>query len=310
MTDPATPDRVAAAAAVLRAGGLVVFPTETVYGLGANALDPVAVARIYAVKGRPAANPVIVHVADPDQVAGVAAGWPAVAQKLAAAFWPGPLTLVLPKGPAVPDLVTAGGPTVAVRCPAHPVARELIRLAGVPVAAPSANRSGELSPTTAAHAERSLGDSVDVILDGGPCPGGLESTVVDVTSTAVRLLRPGLVGVADLERVAGGLLDLSPSVGILASPGLLARHYAPRTPLEVAESAAELDFLADLYETAGLRVHRMRLPGTPAEVATRLYAELHAADAGGFDRLIVELPPNTDDWRAVRDRLNRAAAEE
>lgn len=315
MTEPATPDRVAAAAAILRAGGLVVFPTETVYGLGANALDPAAVARIYAVKGRPAANPVIVHVADPDQVAAVAGGWPAVAQRLAEAFWPGPLTLVLPKGPAVPNLVTAGGPTVAVRCPAYPIARELIRMAGVPVAAPSANRSGELSPTTADHAERSLGGLVDMILDGGPCPGGLESTVVDVTGPAVRLLRPGLIGVADLERVAGGLLDLSPpsappTGGGLASPGLLARHYAPRTPLEVAESAAELAFLADLYETAGLRVHRMRLPGTPAEVAARLYAELHAADAGGYDRLIVELPPNTDDWRAVRDRLTRAAAEE
>ena len=267
-------------------------------------------ARIYDAKGRPATNPVIVHVLTLADAESLTTLTPDAARKLAAAFWPGPLTLVLPKSPRVPEIVTAGGPTVAVRAPAHPVARALLKAAGVPIAAPSANRSGELSPTTAAHVERSLGGRIDLILDGGACPGGIESTVVDVSGPAVRLLRPGLVAVADLERVLGGLIDLAPVVaGALPSPGLLARHYAPRTPLEVAESPAQFEFLVGLYEAAGRRVARLRLPGTPAEVAARLYAELHALDAEGYDRIVVELPPNTDDWRAVRDRLARAAAE-
>src|SRR5437660_12869477 len=178
----AEPAAIAEAAAVLRRGGLVAFPTETVYGLGGNALDPAAVARIFAAKGRPATNPVIVHVADAAGVPLVAAAWPDPAARLAARFWPGPLTLVLPRRPEVPDVVTAAGPTVAVRVPAHPVARALLRAAGVPVAAPSANRSSELSPTTAEHVLRGLGGRIDLILDAGPCPGGIESTVLDLTS--------------------------------------------------------------------------------------------------------------------------------
>ncbi len=185
------PERIARAAEVLRRGGLVAFPTETVYGLGANALDPNAVAGIFHAKGRPANNPVIVHVAEARDVLRVVADWPEIAERLAQRFWPGPLTLVLPKRAGVPDVVTAGGPTVAVRVPAHPVALALLRAVGVPIAAPSANRSTQLSPTRAEHVQRGLDGLIDLILDGGPTTGGLESTVLDVTTTPPRLLRPG-----------------------------------------------------------------------------------------------------------------------
>ncbi len=308
-TDPANPDpdAIRRAAEVIRAGGLVAFPTETVYGLGANALDPAAVAKVFAAKGRPPTNPLIVHVADETQVRQVAADWPEAARKLAAAFWPGPLTVVVPRHPALPEAVTAGGPTVAVRRPAHPVARALIAAAGVPVAAPSANRSGQLSPTRAEHVAL---PEIDLILDGGPCPGGIESTVVDATGPVVRLLRPGPVTVAQLEAVVGPVeVGPAPAVGPLPSPGMLARHYAPRTRLELADSEEEADALARVYEIAGLKVARLRLSGSPAEAAARLYADLHALDAGGFDRIVAALPPDADEWRAVRDRLTRAAAE-
>jgi L-threonylcarbamoyladenylate synthase len=307
-TDPARPDpdAIARAAGVIRAGGLVAFPTETVYGLGANALDAAAVARIFAAKGRPATNPLIVHVADESQIERVAAAWPEAAHKLAAAFWPGPLTVVVPKAATLPDALTAGGPAVAVRCPAHPVAHALIAAAAVPVAAPSANRSGQLSPTRAEH----VAVAVDLLLDGGPCPGGIESTVVDATGPTVRLLRPGPITVAQLEAVVGRVeLGAASGAGPLPSPGMLARHYAPRTRLELADTDAEADALAGVYETAGLRVARLKLSGSPAEVSARLYAELHALDAAGYDRIITALPPDADDWRAVRDRLTRAAAE-
>lgn len=307
---PADADAIRRAAELLRAGRLVAFPTETVYGLGANALDPDAVARIFAAKGRPATNPLIVHVADATQVSAVVAEWPDRARRLAESFWPGPLTIVVPKAATVPEVVTGGGPTVAVRCPAHPVAALLLREVALPLAAPSANRSGELSPTTAVHVAVGLSGRIDLILDGGPCPGGLESTVVDATGPVVRLLRPGLVSVAQLEAVVGPLTTASiPPTGALPSPGLLTRHYAPRTKLECAESVAEADFLANVYETAGLKVVRWNPSGTPAAVAARLYAELHSLDATGADRILAALPPDTDEWRAIRDRLTRAAAE-
>jgi L-threonylcarbamoyladenylate synthase len=310
--NPHAPDAEAIrqAAELLRAGEAVAFPTETVYGLGANALDPVAVERVFAAKGRPATNPLIVHVADRGQAVALATAWTATADKLAAAFWPGPLTLVVTKHPSVPSAVTAGGPTVAVRVPAHPVALALLREAGIPVAAPSANRSGELSPTTAEHVRRGVGDRIDLILDGGPCPGGLESTVVDVSGPAVRLLRPGLVSVAQLEAVVGPVQVGVNVSGPLPSPGMLTKHYSPRTAIEVAATAEEADFLVNLYETAGLKVARYNPPAEPAAAAAALYADLHALDAGGFDRIIATLPPDEDRWRAVRDRLTRAAAEE
>ncbi len=308
--DPLTDEVLQLAADALRAGELIAFPTETVYGLGANALDPAAVAKIFAAKGRPATNPLIVHVADESQVGQVVAAWPDEARKLAAEFWPGPLTVVVPKALNVPDAVTAGGLTVAVRCPALASARAIIAAAGVPVAAPSANRSGELSPTTADHVLKSLAGKVHLVFDGGPCAGGLESTVVALTSFQPRLLRPGPITVAQLEAVLGPIDATPPKLTAdapMPGPGMLPKHYAPRTPLECAESEPEWLFLIDLYETAGLKVGRARFDGDPARVMATLYAELHALDDAGHDRLIALLPPPTDETRAIRDRLARAS---
>jgi len=311
--DAAYPDPgiIAEAASILSAGELVAFPTETVYGLGANALNAEAVARIYAAKGRPPGNPLIVHVSDRSEVHALVASWPELAEKLAIAFWPGPLTLVVAKAASIPEIVTAGGRTVAIRCPAHPVARALIAAAGVPVAAPSANRSGEISPTTAEHVRAGLEGRVNFILDAGPCACGIESTVVDVSGPSVRLLRPGPISVADLEAIVGQVQVVAqPSDTPLPSPGLLTRHYAPRTALELAESDVEAEFLIRTYETAGLRVARLILNESPNAAAAHLYADLHKLDESGLHRIIATLPPNTDAWRAVRDRLTRAAAEE
>ena len=310
---PIPTDEIRTAAESIRAGGLVVFPTETVYGLGANALDPAAVARIFAAKGRPAGNPLIVHVAHPDQIPPLVEDWPVLARELAEKFWPGPLTIVVRKSALVPDIVTGGGPTVALRCPNHPVALALLSAAGVPIAAPSANRSGELSPTTAEHVRKSLAEKYDILLDDGPCPIGLESTVVEITVAGVRLLRPGSIGIAELNAVVDtveiGSARVSPD-SPAPSPGLLSRHYAPRTALECAATPADADFLVNLYETAGLKVARYRCGHSPADTATALYADLHILDTGDFDRIIAILPPDTEAWRAVRDRLVRAGAEE
>jgi L-threonylcarbamoyladenylate synthase len=320
------PEIIAQAAAVLRGGGLVAFPTETVYGLGANALDAAAVRRIFAAKGRPANNPLIVHVADLSQVHLIAAAWPAPAAQLAERFWPGPLTLVLPRLEALPNVVTAGGPTVAVRMPAHPVARALIVAAHVPLAAPSANRSSGLSPTRADHVRRDLDGRVELILDSGPTTGGIESTVLDMTTRQPRLLRPGLITPEQIRAVVGPIESnvaaaASPHAS-LPSPGMLARHYAPRTPLELAsgDSAA----VVKLHNDAGRRVGWLALsappPVLPAHVAVRvmssdpdiyaskLYAALHEFDDAGLDLIVVDLPPDTTAWLAVRDRLQRAAA--
>jgi L-threonylcarbamoyladenylate synthase len=322
--DPASPqaDVIARAAAVLRRGGLVVFPTETVYGVGANALDADAVGRIFEAKGRPATNPVIVHITRVEQIRPVAE-WPETAARLAERFWPGPLTLVLPRREAVPDVVTAGGPTVAVRMPSHPVARSLIDAAGVPVAAPSANRSTELSPTLAEHVLRGLDGRIDLLLDGGPTPGGLESTVVDATSDPPRLLRPGLVSVADLEAVVGRILlpGKQPTDSPLPSPGMMPRHYAPLTPLELADDngARRLrELLAEGRRVAWLtwdlgtpeiaNVPVVRLPLDPSACAAMLYATLHALDERGLERIVVASPPDGPEWLAIRDRLRRAAS--
>jgi L-threonylcarbamoyladenylate synthase len=315
--DPASPDPdvIRAAADVIRRGGLVAFPTETVYGLGANALDPAAVARIFEAKGRPATNPVIVHVSDVSEVLNVAANWPETAARLAERFWPGPLTLVVPKSEVVPAIVTAGGPTVAARCPNHPVARALVRAAGVPVAAPSANRSTELSPTRAEHVLKGLNGRIDLLLDGGPCPGGIESTVVDVTGAVPRVLRPGLVSVPMLESVCGRVEIGATTEGVSRSPGQMAKHYSPRTPLRLIDGD---DFVDDLLEAqaGGLRVGAMtfswelfeRLPDDPQRAAAALYDTLHRLDQAGYDLILVEMPPDTPEWAAVRDRLTRAAA--
>jgi L-threonylcarbamoyladenylate synthase len=310
---------------VLRSGGLVAFPTETVYGLGADARDASAVARVFAAKGRPAANPVIVHVTSAEEAQPLTAAWPEAAARLAARFWPGPLTLVLPRSGCVPDVVTAGGPTVAVRVPAHPVALALLRAAGLPVAAPSANRSTGLSPTRAEHVLRGLGGHIDLILDGGPTAGGLESTVLDLTAPPPRLLRPGLVTPAEIEAEVGPILSpgLPPEgPAPLRSPGLLRRHYAPSTPLEcVSEDGGAR--VAELLRQ-GLRVgwaafgepaggprdglQVVALPRDPAAYAAGLYAALHTLDEAAVDRIVVTLPPQTEPWLAVQDRLRRASA--
>ena len=314
------PDVIARAAEVLRKGGLVAFPTETVYGLGANALDPAGVARIFAAKGRPATNPVIVHVADPHEVQALVADWPAIAARLAERFWPGPLTLVLPRRETVPDIVTAGGPTVAVRLPAHPIALALIRAAGIPIAAPSANLSTELSPTLARHVLRGLDGRIDMLLDGGPTAGGLESTVLDVSVLPPRLLRPGLVSPAEIESITGPIEHVSSCTAGQAapSPGMMSRHYAPRTPLELANggrtrvkelagAGLRVAWLA-LDDEAIVGVKCLRMPDLPAAYAAVVYAALHALDEEGFDRIVVALPPDSDAWLAVRDRLRRAAS--
>jgi L-threonylcarbamoyladenylate synthase len=317
-------EALARAAEVLRAGGLVAFPTETVYGLGANALDPAAVARIFVAKGRPANNPVIVHIAETADALSVASTWPAEADALVKQFWPGPLTLVLPRRAEVPDVVTAGGPTVAVRLPAHPIARELIRLAGVPIAAPSANRSNCLSPTLARHVLRDLDGQIDLLLDGGPTLGGIESTVLDLSRQPPRLLRPGLIEPAALEAIIGPIerpVLLSSHPDALPSPGLLARHYAPRTRLELIEDSLErvLQLHSDRimvgwlvwFDVEALTVPEdvlvVRLPGDPTGYAAKLFEALHELDERGLDRIIAAQPPEGEEWLGVRDRLRRAS---
>jgi L-threonylcarbamoyladenylate synthase len=334
---------IARGAQILREGGLVAFPTETVYGLGANALDGVAVAGIFAAKGRPNHNPLIVHVADTAAAQRLVTDWPERAELLAARFWPGPLTLVLPRQPQVPDIVTGGGPTVGIRVPSHPVARALLEAAGLPIAAPSANRSSEISPTRAAHVYSGLNGRVDLILDGGPTSGGLESTVLDLTTKYPTLLRPGLIAPADLEAVVGPIRRrVTPPVVVapdrdatqmaLPAPGMLARHYAPRAPLEVATDPARrvqelvqrgervgwLTLLSpevrqmalELVEEMGQRPLVIAMSRDPNVYASELYADLHALDAAGVTRIVVDRPPELEVWLAIRDRLHRAAVPE
>lgn len=319
---------LSAAAERLRSGGLVVFPTETVYGLGANGLDAKAVRKIFDLKGRPAHNPLILHVADSDQARRLTTTWPREAEILAAAFWPGPLTLVLPKADCVPDEVTAGGPTVAIRVPVHPVALELLRLAHVPVAAPSANRSGEISPTKVEHVLRSFGHrihEIDLILDAGPTQVGLESTVVSLDGPPT-LLRPGMISVPQIEEKLGlrlKILDLHETLAAsLPSPGLLKRHYAPHTPLELRQPGAMRDGTqrppqgerwawVTLDPTDPPFPMEVRLmPSDPKAYAARLYDVLHELDALGLDRIIVDLPPAGPAWQAIHNRLTRAAAQD
>lgn len=314
MTSPSSAADLARASELLRAGELVAFPTETVYGLGANALDPAAVGKIYEAKDRPATSPLIVHVDSIEMARGLAAEWPASAEALARAFWPGPLTLVVPKRPLIPDVVTSGLATVGLRMPAHPVALALIRACGLPLAGPSANRFTELSPTAARHVHQSLGDRVKMVLDGGPCTVGIESTVVALrVGEPPRLLRPGMISAAQLEAVTGEPLD-STAVPPLApdaahpSPGMHARHYSPRTPLFLAsQSVVEPAAAAATNAQRIAHVSLNGMPPTPAAYAAALYATLHQLDSQGYDAIVVELPPDQPEWSAVRDRLLRAA---
>jgi len=288
------------AAELIRNGELVAFPTETVYGLGANALDPAAIEKIYAAKGRPASSPLIVHVSSIEMARGLVREWPERADKLARIFWPGPLTLVLPKQPHVPDRLTAGLDTVGIRMPAHPMALALIVEAGVPIAAPSANRFTELSPTTAQHVRDGLGDRVAMVLDGGRTSVGIESTVLSLAGPSAILLRPGMVTRQEIEAVIGPVELLGAvTEGAHASPGLHARHYSPKTPLI---------FLNPSEPPPSGRGICLQMPSDPRAYAAVLYERLHEADAQGWAWIGIEPPPPGEEWSAIRDRLERAAS--
>lgn len=300
-------EEIERAARLLREGRLVAFPTETVYGLGANAFDAAAVERVYEAKGRPAASPLIVHVDSVAMARTLSAEWPDAAEQLAARFWPGPLTLVLPKQPRVPDRVTAGLRTVAIRMPNHETALQLIRACGVPLAAPSANRFTELSPVTAAHVRESLGEAVDLILDDGPSRVGIESTVLALDAEPPRLLRPGMITQDQIEAVIGPIDARAPKSGAAhESPGMHPRHYSPRTPLILGEPPDER--AAYLWHTRELPAAKaLRMPANEHEYAASLYSALHELDRGEFSAIAVEPPPDLPGWRAILDRLRRAA---
>lgn len=312
-----TEENLARAAAVIRNGGLVAFPTETVYGLGADAFNPVAAGRIFEVKRRPFFDPLIVHIADPEQLRELTTEASGTVRLLAGRFWPGPLTLVLPKLERVPDLVTAGLPTVAVRMPAHEAALRLIRLAGRPVAAPSANPFGYISPTTAAHVSSQLGAAVDLILDGGPCAVGVESTILKVEGSRLLLLRPGGAPLEEIEAVAGPVLRLDGIAGGPEAPGQLPSHYSPATPVRIVERILQSDLGLE-----GARFLFFRDPGFPVpargaallsaagdlrEVAANLFSALHRLDATGGSVIIAERVPEHGLGLAIMDRLVKAA---
>lgn len=311
---------------VLQAGRVAAIPSETVYGLAANALSPEAVAGIYRAKGRPAGNPLIVHVATAAMARECATGWPELAERLARRFWPGPLTLVVPRSSRVPDLVTAGGATVGLRWPSHPFFQAVIRGCGFPLAAPSANPSDHLSPTTAEHVLAGLGDRIPLIVDAGPCAVGIESTVVDVTGVQPRVLRPGILSADQIAEAAGVPVAESTdgAAGPLRSPGLLTRHYSPKARLEVwawtddAELAVRLrDTGVDherLFVLAHSRIPDQPMPAQvsfipedPEAFARALYGFLHECDHRGARLIVVERLPVGTSWDGVRDRLLRAS---
>jgi L-threonylcarbamoyladenylate synthase len=308
-------DEVRRAAEILRRGGLVAFPTETVYGLGADAANPKAIERLYRVKGRPVEHPVIVHFADAERAFAWAREVPGAARKLAARFWPGPLTLILKRSPLAQGSVTGGQDTVGLRVPSHPVARSLLGEFNGGIAAPSANRFGRVSPTTAAHVREDLGGDVDLVLEGGPSEVGIESTIVDLSGGAAVLLRPGAITQEQISQLGISFQDRSES-----SPrhsGGLERHYAPRTPARLV-ATHELDkVIAEMgNRVAVLAFSRpdervdywLRMPRDPAAYAQRLYGSLRELDTAGCEAILVEAPPGAPEWAAVRDRLNRACS--
>jgi len=317
---PATAASIREAAARLRAGELVAFPTETVYGLGADAANAAAVRRVFAAKGRPADHPIIVHVANAVVAARWAAAMPEPARRLAAAFWPGPLTLVVPRAAHVSDAITGGQDSVGLRVPSHPVAHALLTEFGGGVAAPSANRFGRISPTTAAHVVDDLGDALALVIDGGACAVGIESTIVAVTGAEPVLLRPGGIGVDALARVLGRAPQ-PPGVDAPRASGTLPLHYAPRTPAlviapdllraEVAQHRARDERVAVLARTLarpdGFDAPWIDAPRAAPDYAHDLYANLRALDAANADLIAIEAPPADDEWLAVRDRIGRAS---
>jgi L-threonylcarbamoyladenylate synthase len=330
VVDPLSPDESAIreAVRVLRAGGLVALPTETVYGLGARALDERALERVFAAKGRPLHHPLIAHVADATQAAQLAAHWPKRASDLAHAFWPGPLTIVVRRRPDLPAAISGGGDSIALRVPSHLVALAVIAGLREAVAAPSANRYQGLSPTTAQHVVKELGDRVDLVLDAGPCDAGIESTVVDARQAPLRVLRPGAIRLSALRAVVADTEDNAESIAEGAprvSPGLDARHYAPRARLVVADTRADAQRIAHGIASEGGRVaivtHEQPpaiatpdtvllqpMPADPAAYARALYSTLHRLDDSGLNAIVVVRVPDDDAWRAVSDRLRRASS--
>jgi L-threonylcarbamoyladenylate synthase len=294
------------AAEILRSGGLVVFPTETVYGLGANALDASAVRKIYDLKRRPSNSPLIVHVPSVGAARSLAAEWPEIANQLARDYWPGPLTLVVPKMPIVPDAVTSGLQTVGLRVPRHPVALDLLHATGLPIAAPSANRFTELSPTTAAHVREAFGNETPFLLDGGECEVGIESTVIAVSGDGLEVLRPGMAFVKEAVRPAEPSVEENHR-----SPGQHKKHYSPRSRVLLV-SPGQLPaygrgaYLTSNSGTFSCAITR-RMPADVGEYARHLYAVLHELDNLGLDWIAIEMPPDSAEWTAVRDRLTRAA---
>lgn len=308
---------------LLRAGKLVGIPTETVYGLAADAANPQAVARIFAAKGRPNDHPVIVHIAGTEQIDDWARDVPPAAHKLAKAFWPGPLTLILKRQPHVPDAVTGGQDTVGLRAPAHPLTHELLQQFGGGLAAPSANKFGHISPTTAEHVRHEFGEEVPLVLDGGPCPIGVESTIVSLVGDTPLLLRPGGIPREAIEAVLGQPLvhHQKPQTAKIRVSGLLDSHYAPRTHL-ISGSIENLHQEALHQQETGKRIaliafgtrcpdfpatHCEVMPSAPEDYARELYATLRRLDVQDFDLLLLETPPTSPGWLAVNDRLMRAA---
>jgi L-threonylcarbamoyladenylate synthase len=311
---------------LLQAGEVVALPTETVYGLAANAVDVKAVEKIFKIKGRPAHNPIIAHVANIAMAKECAAAWPALADRLANSFWPGPLTLVVPRARHIPDILTAGGPTIGVRWPSHPFIQAVIRQCGFPIAAPSANLSNQISPTNAAHVQSQLGDRISLIVDGGQSQVGIESTVLDLSESPPRLLRPGMIHRHALVAVIGELRAAhADRSSPLRSPGLLQKHYAPRAKLIVCSWSDEAQLHACI-ERSGFPpsktqvIAHTHIPSTQGlsgvsviphdceAFARAIYAQLHECDKTGAELIVVEALPETDEWRAISDRLNRAAA--
>ncbi|MGB7749148.1 MAG: L-threonylcarbamoyladenylate synthase [Verrucomicrobiia bacterium] len=317
------------AAELLRAGEVVALPTETVYGLAANALDEKAVAKIFRIKGRPANNPIIVHVAGVAMARRCVALWPASADKLAKAFWPGPLTLVLPRAKEIPGIVTAGGATVGVRWPSHPFIQAVIRECGFPLAAPSANLSNRVSPTNAGHVRQQLGDKVSLIVDGGQSQVGIESTVLDLTVSPPQVLRPGMIHPESFAAVCGEVHSPQSTVhsldAALRSPGLLAKHYSPKAKLVVLNWRDEEDLRFQIStfnpqpSTCFVIVHThipsgknfscvSVIPHDAEAFGRAIYAELHRCDESGAELIVVEAPPESPEWSGIADRLRRASA--
>jgi L-threonylcarbamoyladenylate synthase len=315
------------AAELLRAGQVVALPTETVYGLAANALDETAVAKIFRIKGRPANNPVIVHVAGGEMAKRCVKDWPELADKLSKSFWPGPLTLVLPRSEIIPAIVTAGGATVGVRWPAHPFIQAVIRECGFPLAAPSANMSSRVSPTNAEHVRAQLGGKIPLIVDGGRSPVGIESTVLDLTVSPPRILRPGMIHAESLAAVAGNIQHPTSNIQhpVLKSPGLLKKHYSPKAKLLVLNwrDDADLQFQLVTRHLSPVTCHVIAhtiipsvghfarvsvIPRDAEAFARAIYAELHRCDEAGAEWIVVEAPPESPEWAGIADRLRRAAA--